>query len=248
MAEQATEQESTTTDGPTLQELNKTQEDCQCDAQDTSSSDASNAMGAEKPKYIVPPIGSKGTFTFLTPFDKEMFNNQEYTVTAIRSLQEMNDSEEKPFENIYEENELTSDLFKSDLDNNIPIIVLRNSGNNYFYVPASYIKSMPKNNGVKYQQVMMAINLGYLPLDFNYSAAAELIKEDIKGSLGITSTVETIKTSAVQLISEDEHGRFTKLINGNATAKNGYRFRYNMILEQNKRLKARIKLLNDCIK
>ena len=240
---------------PKLEELNKgpsKDEDCKCDTSSSSGSgggsgDDANAMGKQKPTYIVPPIGTKGRFNFLEPFNKVMFNNQEYTVKAIRSLQEMNDSEEKPYDNIYAENELTEDKFKSDLDNNVPIIVLKNNGGNYFYVPATYLKSMPKNDGVKYQQVMMAINLGYLPLDFDYSAAEDIIKNSVKSSLGITSTIETLKTSVVQLVSEEEHNKFKKLLEGNKTEKHGYMFRYNMLLEQNKKLKQRIKLLNDCI-
>ena len=251
-------QDSTVTEeetGPKLDELNKgpaKDEDCKCDTNTSSGTGevgggGSDTMGKQKPTYIVPPIGTKGRFHFLEPFNKAMFNNQEYTVKAIRSLQEMNDSEEKPYDNIYLENELTEDKFKSDLDNNIPIIVLKNSGGNYFYVPATYIKSMPKNDGVKYQQVMMAINLGYLPLDFDYSSAADIIKNSVKSSLGITSTIETLKTSVVQLVSEEEHNKFKKLLDGNKTEKHGYMFRYNMLLEQNRKLKQRIKLLNDCI-
>lgn len=234
---------------PTLEELNKQPEknDCNCDTKPSAGEGDSNDMGKAKPVYVVPPIGTKGKFTFLEPFNKVMYNNQEYTVKAIRSLQELSDSEEKPFENIYMEHELTEDKFKSDLDNNIPIIVFKNNGGNYFYVPATYLNSMPKNDGVKYQQVMMAINLGYLPLDFDYSVAEDIIKNSIKASLGITSTIETLKTSAVQLVSEDEHNRFKMLLEGNKTEKHGYMFRYNMLLEQNKKLKQRMKLLNDCI-
>ena len=219
-------------------------EDCTCP---TNGADTGVSGPTKKPTYIVPAIGTVGTFEFKSPFDDKLYNGLEYEVKAIRSLVELNDSNEDPFVNIYQPVELSEKDFKTDLDHNVPIVVLSNSGGNYYYVPASKIKSMPKTVGVKYQQVMMAINLGYLPLDFDLELAKDTIVNDIKATLGITSTVESIKTSAVQLITSDEHEQYKKLLESNKTITSSYRIRYEILAEKNKKLMSTIKMLNDCI-
>lgn len=218
--------------------------DCNCD---TSKEDTGVDGPTTKPTYIVPPIGTKGIFTFESPFDDKMYNNAEYEVKAIRSLSEMHDSEEKPYENIYQPVNLTEKDFKTDMDHNVPIIVLASSGGSYYYVPASKLKSMPKITGIKYQQVMLAINLGYLPISFNLDVAKDTIVNDIKSTLGITSTVEAIKTSAVQLVNEDDHTTFQKLLDTNKKIRNSYRVRYELLSKKYEELRKKLKILNNCM-
>lgn len=226
----------------TLNDLNKVPEDkCNCPENDDSTGVTA------KPIFIVPPVGTRGTFKFKKPFNNKMYDGLEYEVRAIRSLVEMKDSDEKPYENIYVPVELTEKDFKQDVDHGVPIIVFINTAGNYYYVPASYLLSMPKTSGVKYQQVMMAVNLGYLPIDYDPSLIKSTLVDDVKAILGITSTVETIKTSAVYLISEEEHQSFQKLLNGNKSITHSYRVRYAKVLEENNKYRERLKLLTNCL-
>lgn len=204
-------------------------------------------MADTKPTYYMPAVGTKGTFSFQEPFDSILFSSQEYEVKSIRSLKELYDSEEDPYTNIYASNNLTEDDFKTDLDNNIPIIVLANSANQYYYVPATKLASLPKSTGIKYQECMMVINLGYLPLEFNIDVAKDTIINDIKASLGIESTVETIKTSAIQLIDEDKHDEYQKLLKTRRTISESYRTRYHKISEKYEATKKQLDSLHKCI-
>jgi len=110
---------------------------------------------------LVPPIGSKGFFKFAPPFDTIVRDNQEYTVQAVRSLVELDKSGEKPYLTIYTPVGLSSSEFSSDLNKDIPIVVFTTSGSEFFYVPANKILSIPKINGVNYQERVLAISLGY---------------------------------------------------------------------------------------
>lgn len=204
-------------------------------------------MADTKPVYYVPAVGTKGSFSFQEPFDSILFSSQEYEVKSIRSLKEIYDSEEDPYTNIYAANNISEEDFKTDLDNNIPIIVLANSANQYYYVPATKLASLPKVTGVKYQECMMVINLGYLPLDFNIDTAKDTIINDIKASLGIESTVETIKTSSIQLVEEDKHDEFQKLLNTRKTITESYRTRYMKISEKYTNMKQQLDKLHKCI-
>lgn len=219
---------------------------CNCEDKDKVESD-SGILTTKKPTYIIPPLGSRGTFEFKKPFDSKLYNTTEYEVKALRSMKEVYDSEEDPFTNIYDANGLTEDEFKTDLDWNVPIVVLTNDANQYFYIPATYIGSMPKITGIKYQEVMMAINLGYLPLDFDTKIASDTIKEDIKTSLGIESTVEILKTSSVEIIPEEKHNEYKKLLAARKTISNSPTIRLKLMQQQYDLMKERLELLHQCI-
>lgn len=223
-----------------LEELNKVE--CNCPTVETDT----GTEGTTKPTWIVPAIGTVGTFTFASPFDNLLLPNVEYEVKAIRSIQELVDSQDKPYENIYQTNGLTEKDYKTDADWKVPIIVLSTGTGTYYYVPASKLKSQPKVTGVKYQQQMMVINLGYLPLDIDVSLAKDIIIEDIRGTLGITSTVETIKTSAVQLISEDDDTSFKRQLTAKKTTTKSYRTQYNLLLQRYNSLFSKFNMLKNC--
>lgn len=233
----------------TVTTTKETNESCECSSSSTTESDGGSSISttSDKPDYIIPPIGTKGTFTFLSPFNEVLYNDQEYEVVSIRSLKELYDSEEDPLTYIYEEVGLTSSEFQTDLDWNVPIIVFTTEAGKYLYVPASYLGSLPNITGVRYQQVMLAVNLGYLPVNFDLEIAKDTIKEDILGTLGITSTVEAIKTSAVQMVDEDEDEKYKKLLEGKKTINSSYKIRYLKLVQINNTLRQQIKMMNNCM-
>lgn len=198
--------------------------------------------------FIVPPINSSGSFEFEAPYNDNLLSNKEYTVKAIRMLKEMSDNGEQPFENIYQPMNRTEDEYNQDLDSDIPIVSLVDSGGNYAYIPANKIKSMPKTTGVKYQETILAINLGMLPLTYTLDGIKELIKDDIQANMGITSNVEAIVSSAVHLVTEEEDKTFRQLLEANKTNKDGFAAKYKTLNENYKTLQTRLRLLEDYIK
>lgn len=198
--------------------------------------------------FVVPPINSSGAFEFEAPYDDNLLNNKEYTVKAIRMLKEMSDNGEQPFENIYLPVNRTEEEYKQDLDNDIPIVSLSDSGGNYAYIPANKIKSMPKTTGVKYQETILAINLGMLPVAYVLDGIKELVKDDIKAAMGINSNVEAIVSSAIHLVTEEEDKTFKQLLEANKTIKEGYATRYKTLNENFTQLQTRLQLLENYIK
>lgn len=223
---------------PTTGEIedSNTLEDCDCPEKDLP-----------KPNWITPELGSKGVFTFAEPFNEIISETQELEVKALRSIKEVFDSEEDPYTNIYQSYNLTEQEFKRDLQWKVPIIVFSDSSNQYFYVPATKLLSLPKITGIKYQEVMLAVNLGYLPLGYDVSLLADTLKTDLLATTGITSTVQKIQTSAVQMVSIDEHEKFKKLLKSKKTNKNSYRYKYETLLQKYNDLLAQRKVLHECI-
>ena len=196
--------------------------------------------------YIIPPIGSKGKFSFKSPFDKEAKKDTEYIVYSIRSIKELIDSGEDPLKYIYKAVGLTETEMNQDLEDNIPIVILSGGTNSYLYVPANRITSLPDISGVKYQQKMLAINIGYLPLDYNLDVVKETIKEAVLEMTGIESTVEAISTSAVKYITQDKHTAYLKLIDGRKKSNASYRTRYKILETTYNKLKTKLDELEKC--
>ncbi len=158
---------------------------------------------------IIPPINTKGLFTVQSPFEQMISDKQEYVVTAIRSLSELLESNEKPIENIYAPVGLTEVEYTSDLNSNIPIIILLSSSSKYIYVPANRILTVPNISGFRYQEKVLGINLGSIPTNLYLTDLINELKATVTENIGINTDVKIIDSSAVILIDEVDHLTFT---------------------------------------
>jgi hypothetical protein len=199
-----------------------------------------------KANIIIPPVNTKGAFSFKEPFNL-LASDQEYKVNGIRSLTDLYDSGEKPYENIYLPVGLTDVDFKNDLDQDIPIIVFTTGGNDYFYVPANRVLTMPIINGVKYQDKILAIHLGSLPLDMDLTIAKNNIIQAVYDNTGIESTVEVVPASATVFVTYQDDETFKKLISNNATVKESYRNKYMKEVENTNKLQNTVNVSTECM-
>ena len=180
---------------------------------------------------LTPPIGTIGAFTFTPPFDVLIKDDQELRVSAIRNLLELENSAEKPFDTIYKPIGLTATEFKDDLDNGVPIVVFVTTGDEYMYVPANRVLSIPKIMGIKYQEMALAISLGNIPLTTDLEVIKDIIINDVQTVIGIESTVAEVPTSAVALVDVTKHREFTLLLEGRKTTNKSYRTLYTETME-----------------
>lgn len=170
---------------------------------------------------IIPPINTKGVFVFKAPFNDKVHDNQEYTVTSVRSLLELHNSEERPYETIYVPVGMSEAEFKEDLDNEVPIVVFTTNGNEYFYVPADRILSMPIITGTKYQEKILAISLGLVPLEMDMNLLKDTVLEVVYDVTGISSTAEVVPSSAVILVDKIQDETFRRLLENRSSIKHG---------------------------
>lgn len=179
----------------------------------------------------IPPINTKGKFTFKEPFNQKIFENHEYNVESIRSLVELYNSDEKPFDTIYKAVGLTEDDFKNDIDNQVVIVVFKTGGGEYFYVPANRILSMPQVHGAKYQELTVAIPLGMIPLDYDLTLLKDNLKETVYATIGVDTQASTVATSAVTLFDKTQDATYRALLANRRTAFKSYRTKYEELLE-----------------
>lgn len=201
--------------------------------------------------FIVPPLGAKGRFKFVEPFNKEQYQNEELRVSAIRTFKELKDSSIDVYELIYQPVGLTENDLLKDIENNIPIVVLESQAGKYLNIPANKIQSLPDISGIKYQQRMLVANLGLLPLDFNIDTLYNVIKDDVYDVTGIQTEVQDIKSSGIVIIDEIKDKEYMKLLDNKRTVNLSYRTRYyklkdayDKLLEQQSKLEDYIKRIH----
>ena len=198
--------------------------------------------------FVIPPIGAKGRFNFLEPFNNEQYKKEELKVSAVRAFKELKDSGIDIYELIYRPVGLSENDLLEDMDNNVPIIILESQAGKYLNIPANRIQSLPDISGVKYQQRMLVANLGLLPLDFNLDTLYKIIKDDVYDSTGIQTEVQDIKSSGIVIIEEIKDKEYMKLLGNKKTVNLSYRTRYyqlkdayDKLLEQQEKLENYIK-------
>ena len=198
--------------------------------------------------FIVPPLGAKGRFKFVEPFNKEQYQNEELRVSAIRTFKELKDSSIDVYELIYQPVGLTENDLLKDIENNIPIVVLESQAGKYLNIPANKIQSLPDISGIKYQQRMLVANLGLLPLDFNIDTLYNVIKDDVYDVTGIQTEVQDIKSSGIVIIDEIKDKEYMRLLDNKRTVNLSYRTRYYKLKDAYDKLLEQQSKLEDYIK
>lgn len=198
--------------------------------------------------FIVPSVGSKGIFNFKDPYNTEDYRNVELEVTGIRSLGDLTLSNLDPYQTIYAPNQISKEQFLQDLKDNVPIITFQASNGKSAFIPANKVSTYPITNGIKYQERVMAIALGPLPVEMNLDKVKSIIQDDIYAELGIKSNAQEVKSSAVALITKEEHEKFQKLLNGRKKEEKSYKIRYEELLQTYNAMKTQFDALNKCIK
>lgn len=197
--------------------------------------------------YIVPKIGTKGKFEFKPPFNKVETLRTQYTVQAIRSLKELKDSDEQPYEQIYVSNGITEEEFKDDLNNNVPILCLIGNGDEYLYVPANRVKKLPDISGVKYQEMILAISLGQIPYGSDLSVTKDTIVNNVYDTFGVTSTIEEVRGSAITMVEDIDHENYMKLLKNKRKESLSYKSKYEKLITSYNKLREHLDCLTEYI-
>lgn len=197
--------------------------------------------------YIIPIVGSKGKYTFKEPFNQEDYEKQELTVSAVRTFKELQDSNIDVFKTVYNLVGLTETDLLSDITNSVPIVVFTSTSGDYLYVPANRVTGLPDTSGIKYQQIILAINLGLMPLDFNLKTAKQTVWDSVYDTLGVESEVQEIKSSGIVPVDPVEDLRYKRLLESRKTQDTSFRTKYYRLKDQFERLQEQYKKLENWV-
>lgn len=197
--------------------------------------------------YTIPTINTKGNFKFKPPYNVKEYESEIFTVDAIRSIKDMIASGEDPYKGVYQPIGMSEADYNTDSENKVPIVVLKGSNNRFLYVPANRITTIPLVEGREYQQMALAVNMGYLPYDYDISVLSNDIIETVYNITGIKSTVELVRTSGVMKVDYTQHDTFMKLLENKKSVTKSWKTKYLELEEKYNALKLLIQQLESTI-
>lgn len=153
----------------------------------------------------IPPVGTRGLYRLLAPFDTLLLPNVAYRCAAVRSLSEIVAAGGNPEADYYTPAGLTTEKYLADAGEGVCIVSLQTSANNTVHVPSSHIASYPNLGGVPYSALVLAISLGAVPDSLDLTYIKSKIADTVRENLGIDSTVKTVVVSHPTLLTDVEH-------------------------------------------
>ncbi len=153
-----------------------------------------------QPLYIIPPVGSKGFFTFAAPFNTLALPDDEYTCRAVRNLSDYVNNNEDALSLVYLQSGLTTTDYQNDLAAGMVIVSLQSQVGHWLYVPVRFIDSLPQSSGVPYQNKVIAINLGAVPAEQDFTALQTALTNAVADMYGVTPQIQVVVTSKTSLV------------------------------------------------
>lgn len=158
----------------------------------------------------IPSVGSRGTFTVLSPFDKLMpavalsGASPRMTCVAVQSLTSLVQSGSNPLADFYTANQLDATAYQTDVANNVVIVSLQSDDLKIVQIPSSYIGSFADPNGVPYQVMVLTANLGALRTDIDLTFLNQQVVSTIHDSLGVDTTIKIGLVSNVSTMTQSD--------------------------------------------
>jgi hypothetical protein len=166
---------------------------------------------------LAPAVGTSGVFTVTTPF--MLTENTVYTVSAVRTFQDILNAGQDPVALIYAPVGLSTDNYQTDLVAGALIVVLSSANAAPVMVPTTYISQVPNGDAVPYSLLIGSFQLGPLPDSLDVSNLLNQIQELISATLGVDNpgvTLHAIPSSQAVTSAQDAaitQGRLAAITN-----------------------------------
>lgn len=186
-----------------------------------------------------------GFFKFKDPITKYVKDNIEYSFVSDRALSEIKDSAGEPLKTIYSKIGLSEEIYNQHVAIDEKIYVLRDKGNNYWYVPKSYILELPDTSGNKYVNKLLVVNLGPLPVDYNLQNAKDSVADALLKRLNLKVSVVDTENSSETLVSDQDDDVFRKRVQHGSNKESSYEEKYHKLLKEYDELRDLLENVNN---
>ena len=197
---------------------------------------------------IIPPINTEGKFIFKEPFLSKYKSDVVYKVVGVRTIEEMYEAQEDPFEYVYKFHGLSEAEFKDDLQNSVPIVTFTKTGLDFYYIPASYIESTPMLSGHRYREYMIGIKLPKLPVGTETDAILQILSDDVRDALGVHTEAKIIPSSSEILLDDIENEKMKRLLENSKKVYKSWKTKYLEEVEKSKSKDDYIRKLEEELK
>lgn len=158
--------------------------------------------------YIIPNVGSTGTYVFAAPFSNIALPDDDYTCRAVRKLSDYVANNEDAYRNVYVAAGLTQQDYQNDLAADMAIASLQSQIGHWLYVPVRFIESLPQNSGVPYQNKIIAINIGSVPVAQDLTFLTTALSNVVQDTYGIKPDIQQVVTSKTSIIAYADDASF----------------------------------------
>jgi hypothetical protein len=197
--------------------------------------------------YVVPEVGSKGTYTFKPPYDSLTNNQTELECMGVRKITNALAMGENVFAKYYKPYKLTQVDYENDLRGDVTLVDLQSALGSWVYVPNSYIASYPDPSGIRYRVIALAVDLGALPDTLPLEPLMDDLKAMIHQRLGVMPTIQPVAVSQPAMVSYADHKQLETARVSRVTVENSLQLKYNTLLAGNEELLRKNKVLSDYI-
>lgn len=156
---------------------------------------------------IIPFVGAKGAYRLKAPFDALVTSGTVYECVAIRRIADVVSNGVDAYQKYFSPNNLTETEYQTAITDGVCIISLVGDNGSSIYVPSTYISSYPGMTGVKYSVVVLGVMLGSIPDTLNLDSLKTKLYEMVQGEVGISSTVEEVVVSEVDILTKEDSDR-----------------------------------------
>lgn len=158
--------------------------------------------------YKYPVIGSKGVFEVAHPFSAILQEKLVYECVSIVKIKTLEERYNVKV-NVYTGNGLTETDYKYALQQDIPMVELRDERLSTIYVPANYILTYPNSDGVRYKYINLNVSFPLSPETLDTGTLKSLIEAEALGIYGVEVQIDVPEPEALYLTTYHDHDTIT---------------------------------------
>lgn len=153
----------------------------------------------------LPSVGMRGYFELAAPYDRYQTTKTVYTCRAVRNINEYDRENKTLFSSVYQSVGLDILEFNQDKKDNVHIVSLQGETGQWIIVPSKFITKFPELNGILYHNLMLGVNLGAMPVEYDLEPVVEAIRNTVNDMLGVQPTLKPVQVSKTIIVPHDEH-------------------------------------------
>ena len=133
---------------------------------------------------FLPTVGERGHYRLKPPFT--IREGEIFECKAIRKISELFDEQIDVYKEYYAPNDISEEVFQSDVRDDGCLIFLASDVNRWIICPDHFLLGYPNVNGVPYVRVNVVFSLPAMPVEQNYDDLKQQLQEVVQLALGVT--------------------------------------------------------------
>lgn len=150
-------------------------------------------------------VGTRGKYSASGAFSQKLDNALVYTCIAIDSIVSMINNAIDVKQDIYLANSIDVVRYEQDFSDGVPIFTLQSNKGDIVKIPGSFLLELPDTDGVVYNNIMLAINLGPVYDEFDLTQIKDELSYLVHTKVGIEPDIQVAIFGEPAYVSLQDH-------------------------------------------